>query len=303
MKHIRLFFIFLFAVPAFAQSTTTQPAATASDEIVVTASALPESVETTPAAATVITREEIEQRQARDVADVLREVPGVVISRTGSQGHAASMFIRGGSSKQALVLWNGIEINNAYFSAYNLGQLSTAGVEKVEVVRGPYSALYGSDAVSGVVNVLTTPARNGATIDVEAGEHGLLNAALSGALAGSRWNAHGAIERRQDDGFAANDDFRSLSILGGATFEPFDGASVGVLARVSDYDLGIPFNVNGTFTNFVPTLRRREDGRERHLAIPLRYESGSMAYEVRLSEHHRDDHFEDPDAPFGGEFA
>src|SRR6185436_20942284 len=77
-------------------------------EIIVTASALPDSVEETPAAATVVTREDIEKREARDVADVLREVPGVTVSRTGSPGKATYVFIRGGSSKQALVLWNGV---------------------------------------------------------------------------------------------------------------------------------------------------------------------------------------------------
>ena len=310
MNHARTISIFVFAaLPLFAQQATTtpttstqnQPAATLSSEIVVTASAVPEHVETTPAAATVITRDDIERREARDVADVLREVPGVVISRTGSQGKAASMFIRGGSSKQALVLWNGVEINNAYFSGYNLGQLSSAGVEKVEVVRGPFSALYGADAVSGVVNVITDSMRSGANIDAEAGEQGLLNGAISGAFAADRWNVHAALEHRQDDGFAPNDDFDSTSLLGGATYRPFTGASIGVMARISSYDLGIPRNANGAGTAFVPTRRRREDGAERQFIVPVRYERGAMAYELRLSEHHRDDHFEDPDAPFGAE--
>ena len=299
MKRIVLF-LFLVTVPAFAQNT---PPITTSDEIIVTASALPERVEITPAAATILTRADIEARQARDVADVLREVPGVVVSRTGSQGKAASLFIRGGSSKQALVLWNGVEINNAYFSGYNLGQLSSAGVEKIEVVRGPFSALYGSDAVSGVVNVLTEPSRSGATIDVEAGEEGLLNGAFSGALARDRWSAPDTLEHRTDDGFAANDDFESTSLLGGFTGKPRAGLSLGVLARVSSYDLGIPFNANGSFDAFVPTLRRREDGEERHIVVPLRFETGRLAYELRLSENRRDDHFEDPDAPFGAESA
>lgn len=312
MNHARTVFIFaLAALPLFAQQapTTTSdntqnpPPAALSSEIVVTASSLPERVETTPAAATVITREEIERREARDVSDVLREVPGVVISRTGSQGKAASMFIRGGSSKQALVLWNGVEINNAYFSGYNLGQLSSAGVEKVEVVRGPFSALYGSDAVSGVVNVITDSMRSGANGDLSAGEQGLLNGAISGAFAAERWNVHAALEHRQDDGFAPNDDFDSTSLLGGATYRPFAGASIGLMARISSYDLGIPRNVNGAGTAFVPTLRRREDGAERQFIVPLRYEGGTIAYELRLSEHHRDDHFEDPDAPFGAELA
>jgi len=89
-----------------------------SQTIIVTASDLPETVESTPATVTVITRKDIDERAARDVADVLREVPGLSVSRTGSLGKTTSVFIRGASSKQTLVLWNGVEINDPYFSGY-----------------------------------------------------------------------------------------------------------------------------------------------------------------------------------------
>src|ERR1041385_9235847 len=100
------FFVFLLITTAvFAQTPKV------SDEIVVTASALPETVESTPASVTVITQQEIAQNAARDLAAVLREVPGLTISRTGSPGKATSLFTRGGNSTHTLVLWNGIEIN------------------------------------------------------------------------------------------------------------------------------------------------------------------------------------------------
>ncbi|PYQ30690.1 MAG: hypothetical protein DMF56_07745 [Acidobacteria bacterium] len=272
-------------------------------EIIVTASATPETVEDTPASASVITKEEIEKREARDVADVLREVPGVTISRTGSPGKTTSIFLRGGSSKQALVLWNGVEMNNAYHSAYNFGQLSTAGVERVEVVRGPFSALYGSDAVSGVVNVLTTPSHDETGVDIEAGERRLLNAAAHGAYTFDRWNVNAAVEHRTDDGFSPNDDYKSTSILGGATFAPHDHATIGVLARYSSYDLGIPRNVNAAGTAFVPTPNRREEGWESQIAIPIHFDAGRIAYSIRVNENHRKDNYADPDGAFGPEFA
>ena len=294
MKQFLSFFLFLFTTTAFAQLPT---------EIIVTASALPEQVDETPAAATVVTKSDIEKREARDVTDVLREVPGLTVSRTGSPGKATSLFVRGGSSKQALVLWNGVEMNNAYHSAYNFGQLSTAGVEKVEIVRGPFSALYGSDAVSGVINVLTTPSGDAAAADLEAGEHGLMNAMGHGSLARDRWSAHATLERREDDGFAPNDDFSSTSLLGGLHFDPRSNVSLGLLARYSSYDLGIPRNVNGLGTAFVPTLRRREEGWESQVAIPLQITAGSMTYSLRLTENHRSDDYADPDGAFGPEEA
>ena len=87
-----------------------------SDEIVVTASGVEETIEKTPAAVTVISRDEIERREARDVAEALRAVPGVVVARSGSQGKVSSLFIRGGNSQHTAVLWNGMEINNPFFS-------------------------------------------------------------------------------------------------------------------------------------------------------------------------------------------
>src|SRR5205085_11774094 len=179
--------------------------------IVVTASELPETVESTPASVTVVTREDIDERAARDVAEVLREVPGLSVSRTGSPGKQISLFTRGAASTQTLVLWNGIEINNPYFSGYDWGRFSTAGVEQIEVVRGPFSALYGSEAMAGVINVLTAPRASGWRADLESGAHGLRNANLGGARAGDALPVSAPYAHREDDGFAPNDDLREDS--------------------------------------------------------------------------------------------
>jgi len=298
MRHLLVFSLVLATVSSFNPAFAQQPPQVR-DEIVVTASALPEEVDETPVAATVITREQLEEREVRDVSDALREVPGLAISRTGSPGKNTSLFIRGGSSKQALVLWNGVQINNPYFSGYDLGQMSAAGVERIEVVRGPFSALYGSEAVSGVVNVLTKPTKNRASLDLEGGEKGLFNGVFAGAYVTTGWNAHGTLERRQDDGYSANDDFESTSILGGLTVTPFLGFSAGVLARHIDYDLGTPFAPNASSTAFEPSLRRREEGGETQIIVPLRYDRDGSAFTLRVSETRRDDTFSDPDAAFG----
>lgn len=294
-------FLFLFILAVTPATTPTPPSI--QQEIVVTASALPEEIDETPVAATVITREDMERREVRDVADILREVPGLSVSRTGSPGKNTTLFIRGGSSKQALVLWNGVEMNNAYFSGYDFGQLSSAGVERVEVVRGPFSALYGSEAVSGVINVLTKPSASGATLDLEAGENSLFNAAFSGAMVRDRWNANGAIERRQDDGFADNDDFTSSSLVGGATLTPTEHVSAGILARYSSYELGDPFAPNAASSAFVPSPQRREDGSQMQVSIPISVQFATSAFDLRLSDSRRDDTFDDPAGAFGPEHS
>lgn len=289
MKHLILFSL-LLATPVFAQ---------VQDEIVVTASALPEKVDSTPAAATVVTREEIEERAARDVAEVLREVPGLIVSRTGSAGRATSLFTRGSSSTHTLVLWNGIEITNPYFAGYDWGRFSTASVEQVEVVRGPYSALYGSDAVAGVVNVLTAPKKSGFRGAVEAGGHGLRNANVAAALVGDRTSLSVSYESREDDGFAANDDFGQDSLDALVRWKPIDSLSIGLAARHTSYDLGIPTNLNAAGNALVPSLHRRQDGTETQIAIPFEQTLGNFSYELTLAESRRDDNFEDPDDPYG----
>ena len=270
------------------------------DEIVVTASALPEEVATTPAAVTVVTREEIDDRIARDVADVLREVPGLTVARIGSSGHQTSLFTRGANPAHTLVMWNGVEINTPFFGGYDWGQFSTSGVEQIEVVRGPYSALYGSDAMAGVVNILTMPTRTGGLrASVEGGSHGLLGARADAAHVAGNLTLSGAFESRRDEGFAENDDFGQHSANVALRYTTAARLSFGLTARTITYDLGVPTNLNGTLDRLVPSLQRRQDGSERQLAIPLEHSFGGFHYDLLLAENRREDTLDDPGDPFG----
>ncbi|HJT18719.1 MAG TPA: TonB-dependent receptor [Thermoanaerobaculia bacterium] len=265
-----------------------------SQQIVVTASELPETVESTPAAVSIITRKDIESQAALDVADVLREVPGLTLARTGSAGKATSLFTRGAASTQTLVLWNGIEINDPYFAGYDWGRFSTAGIEQIEVVRGPFSALYGSDAMAGVVNVLTAPRTTGARAEIDAGGRGLRNSVIDGAYVGSGIEVSGAAEHREDNGFNPNDDFHQNSYNAFAKWAPLKIFSIGLAARDTSYNLGIPFNTNADATALVPSLHRRQDGREFQLALPITFHTTQLT----LSQNRRRDDFTDPDDPF-----
>ena len=273
------------------------------DQIVVTASGLPETVESTPASVTVVTKDDIDKRAARNVADVLREVPGVSVSRTGSLGKTTSVFIRGASSKQTLVLWNGVEINDPYFSGYNFGQFSTAGVERIEVARGPFSSLYGADAVGGVVNIITAGGKDRTSVDVAAGEHGLFNGLASISQTFGATHVQAALEHRQDDGFADNDDDRQHSIVAGITTNATKTLTLGLTGRYAKYDLGVPTNANDSFTAFVATPHHRENGTEWQLAAPVNADFGRVHATLRLAANHRDDHNEDPDAGVFGDTA
>lgn len=288
--------VFLFAVPLFAQP---QPQQKITDQIVVTASELPETIESTTASVTVIGKDDIEKRAARDVADVLREVPGFSLARSGSAGHQVSLFTRGAASTQTLVLWNGIEINNPYFSGYDWGRFSTAGIEQIEIVRGPFSALYGSEAMAGVINILTAPRASGWTAEVQGGGHGLRNANVGGTYAANGVQLSAAYEHRDDDGFADNDDFRQNSANALVRWSPSASFSAGAAFRHTTFDLGIPFNTNAAGTSIVASPDRRQSGSETQISVPLTLTVGRVSWEASVSQSKRSDDFIDPQDPFG----
>lgn len=301
MKHVLAVFssVVLTAFSAVAQQPETAQPQPLSDEIVVTASALPERVDETPATVTVITRDDIEDRAVRDVSDILREVPGLTIARIGSAGHQTSVFTRGSNAAHTLVMWNGIEINTPFFGGYDWGQFSTSGIEQIEVVRGPYSALYGSDAMAGVINMITIPTHSGLVASIEGGGRGLLNAQLSGAYVDGGLMLSGAFESRRDDGFAANDDFDQQSANVALRWTSASNFSIGLTGRYTTYDLGVPTNLNAALDALVPSLLRRQDGNERQLAIPIEQTFGRFSYDVLLAENRREDTLDDPADPFG----
>lgn len=153
--------------------------------IVVTANRIPTPAAEVGSAVTVITRQELEDRQVRQLSDVLRQVPGVAVSRTGPAGQTTQIRIRGAESNQTLVLIDGVEVNDpSSDSEFDFAHLMADDIERVEVLRGPQSALYGSDAIGGVVNIVTRRGEGaaGGTASVEGGGYGTLrgHASVSG---------------------------------------------------------------------------------------------------------------------------
>ena len=145
--------IFLSAVLASASFSTL---AESQLHPIVTASRISQSTDQTLAAVTVITREDIEHSQTQTVADLLRErVPGMDFSTAGGTGHVTSAFLRGSSSDQLLFIVDGNIMGSATTGAAQLELISLAQIERIEIIRGPRSALYGSEAIGGVVQVFT----------------------------------------------------------------------------------------------------------------------------------------------------
>ncbi len=156
-------------------------------ETIVTATRIPTPLGEIPAGVTVITREMIENRGYNTLVDALSAVPGLRIVQSGGPGANASVFIRGTNSNQVLVLENGVPINDPSDpdGAFNFGSDTLAGVSRIEVIRGPMSSVYGSSAIGGVINIITTPGSGAArgSVSVAAGlpNASQVQAGLSGA--------------------------------------------------------------------------------------------------------------------------
>lgn len=140
---------------ALAMLPTSAFAQTAEDEIVVTASGFEQPRSETGQAIDIVDRDRLEQLQSATIADALQTVPGVRIATRGGLGGQSSAFIRGGSSAQTLVLIDGVRINDLTSpnGAFDFGALMTGNIGRVEILRGPNSVIWGSQAIGGVVNI------------------------------------------------------------------------------------------------------------------------------------------------------
>lgn len=144
-----------------------------SDTLVVTANRFQQPVNTVLAPADVVTREDIERWQAKDLNDVMRRLPGVDISQYGGIGQTSSMHIRGTESRHVLVLIDGIPMARAGISnSIDVGQIPVSLVQRVEYIRGPRSAVYGSGAIGGVVNIITMSDDERAQVNAGVGTNG-----------------------------------------------------------------------------------------------------------------------------------
>jgi len=184
------------------------------DPIVVTATRTETPLKEIATSVTVITEEEIQQQQAKTVADVLRLVPGLDVAQSGSRGTTTSVFIRGAESDQTLVMIDGIEVNSVTLGSFDFSNLTTDNVERVEVLRGSGGTLYGSEAVGGVINIITKRGEGTPTVSVSAeGGNGATHREML-SFSGSQGvlGFSGAISSIDSDGFHPfNDGYRNFS--------------------------------------------------------------------------------------------
>jgi vitamin B12 transporter len=289
------------AVPAVAQLPPSVPPPFAA-EITVTASAAEEPAGAVPVAVDVADRATIEARQADEAIDLLRTFAGVEIVRTGSPGKAASLFLRGTNSSHTLVLWNGVALNDPFAGGFDWSTLSTDGVERLELVRGPFSALYGSSAVGGVVQLVTrAPAGNALRARLEAGSHELLRAGLAAARplgSSGRSGLDLAGHWRRGEGEVDNDFYDGDELAAGGRFALSPGARLGARLRRVESEIGLPYDFLGA-----PSPRRRQRLEALSVALPFDWSGSALRLESQVAATRTELALADPDDPFAASAA
>ncbi|MFE8145702.1 TonB-dependent vitamin B12 receptor BtuB [Brenneria goodwinii] len=159
------------AFPVWAQDNT-DSSPERDDDITVTASRFPQPVSTVLAPMDVVTREDIDRWQAKNVLEVMRRLPGVDIAQNGGLGQSASMFIRGTNSSHVLVLIDGVRMASpGVTGSIDFNQIPMSLVQRIEYIRGPRSAVYGSEAIGGVINIITKKETDGGKLEAGMGSH------------------------------------------------------------------------------------------------------------------------------------
>jgi len=277
------------------------PEKTFGSEITVTATGVESEVADVPAATTVITRKQMDDAQSASAVELLRRVPGISVAQSGGFGAITSIFTRGTNSNHTLVLFDGVRLNSPYFGGYDWSLPTTTGLERIEVARGPYSALWGSDAVGGVVNLI--PQRRtdgfGGRLLAEGGENGWRRYEATAGVAGSGFDLQASGYRLSSDGSLDNSDVDGDQGLLAAGFNWGRDSRIGVVYQDLSSDIGIPFVTPGSAT---PNRRQMTD--QRLAAMPLRWRiTRSWHLEVTASHADRDIDFVDPDDPWGQVFS
>jgi outer membrane cobalamin receptor len=252
-----------------------------SESVVVSASQVEVASADAPASLAVVDRAALRARQSEDLAGALNAVPGLTISRNGGRGALASVFPRGGESDYTLFLVDGMRLN-AFGGGADLSQIGLGNIERIEVVRGPQSAIHGSDAIGGVVQVVT--AASGpphAEALVEGGSQSTSRALATGGATTGRWSWNGSVERAASDGFTGtapangervtNDDSWHRQLAGSVAWQRSPETSVRLHLRSFESDRGFPgpFGSNpiGAFPGVDTVSRGTNDNRQAGLAV------------------------------------
>jgi vitamin B12 transporter len=232
------------AVVCRAQEATPTPSPTEAEveSVVVSATRFDIPLDQSPASVSVITSQDIEQKQIQRVSDALREVPGLSVVQTGTAGQLTSVFMRGLPSEDMQVLLDGIPINQGLSGAMNFADFTTDDIDRIEVVRGPQSTIYGPRALAGVIQIFTKQGTGtpGAMVAAEGGSYDTFRewGQSDGKIDDFDYSIAGS--RLDTDNARPNNNYRNSAGIADVGWSPNDQLRIGSLFTYSVSDTGNP---------------------------------------------------------------
>jgi vitamin B12 transporter len=250
--------LFLFVVLfCFSKSPAAEPPEPILPPVFVTSTRTEIPLEQVTTSASVITAKDIQAQEAETVLEVLRRVPGLDVVQTGSRGTTATVFIRGSESDHVLVLIDGVEVNSTTEGFFNFAHLTTENVERIEILRGAGGTLYGSQAIGGVINIITKRGQGPleAGLSVEGGNGWTHRQVLSLQGEAGRLGYSLSAARLESDGFRmVNDDYRNLSTSARLDYRLTEDMGLKGIFRFAKTDVGL-FNNNNFASQPDPNAR------------------------------------------------
>src|SRR5438874_567998 len=223
-------------------SPTPSPSEMEAEPIVVTATRFDIPLDLSPASANVITSEDFEQKQIERVSDALREVPGLSVVQTGTAGQLTSVFTRGLRSEHTQVLLDGIPINQGLQGAFNFADLTIDDIDRIEVVRGPQSTLYGPRALAGVIQIFTKQGTGtpGITVAAEGGSYDAFREWGQSDGKVDNFDYSIGASRLDTDNARPNNNYRNTAAITDIGWSPNEQLRIGSLFTYSLSDTGNP---------------------------------------------------------------
>lgn len=217
-----------------------------SEQVVVSATRVEMLEEDSPATIDVIRSDDFKIKQTRRVADALRQVPGISVVQSGSPGSLTSVFTRGLRSQHTQVLLDGIPINQGLQGAFNFGDLTTENIDRIEIVRGPQSTLYGPRALAGVIQIFTKRGSGDPTgeFSLEGGSNTTIRGTLTSSGSANQFDYSVGLSGLTTDNERSNNQYRLWNGIANLGWSPNEQFRVSTLITYSLADLGLPNTIS-----------------------------------------------------------
>ncbi len=243
MRYPELLSALFFCLAASLGVTVAQDAETV--ELVVSATRIPTLEEETPASVSVITSDDFVEKQTERVGDALRQVPGLSVVQSGAAGQLTSVFTRGLRSEHTQVLIDGVPINQGLAGLFNFADLTVDDLDRIEVVRGPQSTVYGPRALAGVIQLFTKQGgeKPATSLSLEGGSYDTFREALSSSGKIEQVDYSLGASRLDTDNARPNNQYRLSSAVGNIGWSPNETLRLSSLFTYSLADTGNPNSI------------------------------------------------------------